>query len=145
MAASLGKNLILDVGCRNAGIDVELCRPLHIEDVSIAAVHIDDDRRNVEMLRWSAFFRIAHRHRELKLSQRADRAPRSIRNFDTGVHVHVRGSEMSDGKGVPAEINRFEAVIHRQLGAKRVVNTRAEQVGFGFDQLAHPDAGMNMT
>src|SRR5947207_3553524 len=96
VAASLGKNLILDVRRGHAGIDVELSGPLHVEDVSIATVHIDDDRRDVLMSWWSAFFRIPDRHGELKLSQGADRAPRRIRNFDAGVHVHVRGSEMSD-------------------------------------------------
>src|SRR5207245_1587559 len=79
------------------------------------------------------------------LSQRAHRAPRRIGNFDAGVHVHVRCSEMPDCEGVAAEINSLETVIHRQLCAEGIVDTRAKKVGFGFDKLAHSKAWMNVT
>src|SRR5437667_7698275 len=85
------------------------------EVVSIPAVHINDQRRNMQMLWRNSFFGIADGHGQLKFSQRADSPPRHIRNFDARVHVHVGGSEMSYCERVPAEINSFETVIHRQL------------------------------
>jgi len=90
-------------------------------------------------------FRVTNSHRQLELSKGANGPARRIGNFDIGVHVHVGGSEMSDGEGVAAEIDCLESVIHRQLCAKGVIDTGAEKVGLGFDNLAHSSAGMKVT
>src|ERR1051326_7745975 len=94
MAASLGENLILNMGGSHTCVDIQLCRALDIEDVPVATVHVCDHWWNVQMFRRNPFFRVPDGHSQLKFSQRTDRAPGRVRYFDAGIHVHVCGSEM---------------------------------------------------
>ena len=68
MTAAFGEDLILDVGARDAGVHVQLGDALHVEEISVTAVHVDDDGRDLEMGRGDALLRIAGRHRELELA-----------------------------------------------------------------------------
>ena len=129
--AAFGQDLVFDVGCRHAGVDVELGRPLDIEDVAVPTVHVDNHRRDVQVLGLDALFRISHRHRQLELAQRAHRAPRPIRDLNAAVQVHVGGAQVAYGERIAAEVDRLEAVVHDELGAHRVVYARPEQEWLG--------------
>ncbi len=48
VAAALGQHLVLQVRCGDAGRDEQLGLALDVEDVAVARVHVDDDRRDVE-------------------------------------------------------------------------------------------------
>ena len=63
-----------------------------------------------------------------------------VGDLDAGVEVHVGRAEVADGERVAAEVDRLEAVVHRQLRAHRVVHAGAEQVRLGPQQLAHARA-----
>ena len=65
VAAALRQDLVLDVRSRDAGVDVELGRPLDVEDVPVAAVHVDDERRDLEVLRRDPLLGVADGLRQL--------------------------------------------------------------------------------
>ena len=69
VAAALGQHLVLEVGGGDAGGDVQLGRALDVEDVPVARVHVDDDRRDVEVPGRHALLGIAHGGRQLELAQ----------------------------------------------------------------------------
>jgi hypothetical protein len=128
VATTLGQHLVLDVRRRHARVDVQLGRARDVEDVAVAGVHVDDHRRDLEMARGDALVRVADGHGQLELAQRADGAPRPVRDLDAGVEVHVSRAQVANGKRVAAEVDRLEAVVHDELRAVRVVHARAEQV-----------------
>ena len=108
---------------------VQLDRALDVEEVPVAGVHVDDDRRDLEMDGGHPLVGVAHRHRQLELAQRAHRAARAVGDLDRRVEVHVGGAEVADGERVAAEVDGVEAVVHDELGAHGVVDARAEDVG----------------
>ena len=110
----------------DARVDVQLGHPLNVEEVAVAAVHIDDDRRDLEMRRWHTLFRVAHRHGQLELAQRRDRAARAVGDLRPGVEVHIGRAEMPDRERVPREVHGLRAVVHRELRAVRVVDAGRE-------------------
>ena len=83
------------------------------------------------MLGLDALFRISHRHRQLELAQRAHGATGGIGDLDIRIEVHVGRAQVADGKGIAAEVDRLEAVVHDELGAHRVVYARPEQEWLG--------------
>ncbi len=82
VAAALGHDLVFEVRGRNPRTYVQVDSPLDVEQVSIAGIHVDDDRRDLEMNRGYSLLGVAHRHGELKLAQGADGAARAIRDLD---------------------------------------------------------------
>src|SRR4029079_3213002 len=135
--AALGQDLVLDVRPSHAGVHVELGGALDVEEVAVAAVHIHDDRRDLQMGGRDALFRIAGGHRELELPQRRDRAARAVGDLGAGVQIHVRRAEVPDGEGVTGEVDRRGAVVHGDLGAVRVVDAGREHKRFAVEQLAY--------
>src|SRR5439155_3217868 len=89
VSAALGQHLVFDVRRRHAGIDVKLGGALHVEDVAVAAIHVHDERRNIEVPRRGSLFRIAYRLGELEFAQCAHRAAGGIGNFGAGIKIHV--------------------------------------------------------
>src|SRR5713226_1781085 len=61
VTAPLGEDLVLQVSRGHACVDVKLGGPLYIEDVAVAAVHVDDDQRDVQGSRGDTLLGIAHR------------------------------------------------------------------------------------
>ena len=133
--APLGKDLILEMRAGDARVDVQLGHPLNVEEVAVAAVHIDDDRRDLEMRRWHTLFRVAHRHGQLELAQRRDRAARAVGDLRPGVEVHIGRAEMPDRERVPREVHGLGAVVHHELGAVRVVDPGREDEGLSVEEL----------
>ena len=140
MAAALGHHLVLEVSGGDAGPHVEVDGALDVEQVAVAGVHVDDDGRDLQVNGLDSFLRIAHRHRELELAQRADRATCAVRDLHRRVDVHVRRAQMADGERVPAEIDGVEAVVHDQLGPKRVVHAGPEYIRLGRQEAPKPPA-----
>jgi hypothetical protein len=137
VAAALGQHLVLDVRRRHATIDVQLGGALHVEDVAVAAIHVHDQRRDLEVPWSDALPRVSHGLRQLELAEGAHGAPSGIGDLRTRVEVHVGGAEVADGEAVATEVDRLEAVVHGQLRAHRVVHARTEQVRLRFEQAAH--------
>src|SRR5205085_2186255 len=54
-----------------------------------------------------------------------------ISDLDIRIEVHVGRAQVADGKGIAAEVDRLEAVVHDELGAHRVVYARPEQEWLG--------------
>ena len=140
VAAALRENLVLEMRGRDARGHVQLGGALDVEEVAIPAVHVDDDGRDLEMLRRSALVRVTHGHRELEFAQRRDRAASAVGDLRPGVQIHVGGAEVSDGERVAAEVDGLEAVVHRELRALRVVDPGAEEERFAVEELAHARA-----
>src|SRR2546425_2201397 len=140
VAAALGHDLVLEVRGGDAGSNVEVDRALDVEKVSVAGVHVDDYRWNLQVHRRDSLLRVANGHRELELAQSADRAASAVGNLDRRVDVHVRGAEVADCERIAAEVDGVETVVHDQLGAERVVDTGPEDVGLGCKQPAQPPA-----
>src|SRR5207245_11782236 len=97
VAARVGEDLVFEVGRGHAGGDVELGGALDVEDVAVAPVHVDDRRWDVEVPRGDALLRVAHRHGQLELTQRAHGAAGGVGDFDARAHGPVRGGEMVAG------------------------------------------------
>jgi hypothetical protein len=66
--AALWEHLVLDVRRRDAGVHVQVRGPLDVEEVAVAAVHVDDDGRDLEVLRRDALLGVTQRHGELELA-----------------------------------------------------------------------------
>src|ERR1700693_317852 len=145
MAAAFGEHLVLDVRGGDAGGDVELGGALDVEDVAVAAVHVDDHRWDVEVPGLHPFFRITNGHGQLGLAQPADGPTGGIGDLDTGIEVHIGRAQVADGKRVAAEVHGLEAVVHDQLGAHRVVDARTEEEGLGIEQPAHASTRVDET
>ena len=139
--AALGHHLVLEMSRRDAGVDVQLDGALDVEEVAVARVHVDHDRRDLEVDGRRFLLRVANGHRQLELAQSTDGAPGAVRDLDRRVQVHVRGAEMPDGERVAAEVDGVEAVVHEQLRAHRVVDPRGENVGLLGQQPAEALAG----
>jgi hypothetical protein len=82
VAAALGHDLVFEVRGRNPCTYVQVDRALNVEQVSVARVHVDDDRRDLEVDGGDSFLGVAHGHRELELSQRADGTASAVRDLD---------------------------------------------------------------
>src|SRR5207244_822269 len=96
--AALGQHLVFDVGRRYARRDVELGGPLDVEDVAVPAIHVHDHRWDIEVPRGYTLLRVAHRHGQLELSQRAHGAAGGVGDLDARVEVHVGRAEMADSE-----------------------------------------------
>src|SRR5207245_11614767 len=96
--------------------------------VAVPAVRIADGRGDLEVRRRDALLGVAGRHRELELPEGGDRAARAVGDLRAGVKVHIRGTEVPDRERVAREVDRGRAVIHRDLGAVRVVDAGREHV-----------------
>src|SRR5712691_13104534 len=140
MAAALGHHLVLEVSGGDAGTDVEVDGALDVEQVSITRIHVDDDRRDLQVQRLDSLLGIAHGHRELEFAKGADSAGSAIGYLDRGVDVHVSRAEMADREGIAAEVHGIEAVVHHELGAEWVVDTRSEDVLLGREESPEPPA-----
>jgi len=130
MPAPLRHHLVFEVRRSNTCVHIKLHRALHVEEVSVSGVHVDDHGRDLEMHRRRLLIRVAHRHGELELAQSADGAARAVRDLDRRVEIHVRRPEVADGERIAAEVNGIKAVVHHQLPAHRVVDARGEDVRF---------------
>src|SRR5256886_7311014 len=115
------------------GGDVELGGAMDIEDVAVAAVHVDDHRGEVEMPRGDLFLGFAYGHGQLELAQRAHGAAGGVGDLDARVEVHVGRAEMADREGVAAEVDGLEAVVHDELSAHGVVDPRSEKERLGLE------------
>ena len=82
MTAPLRHHLVFQVRRGDAGVDVELDRALHVEEVAVTRVHVDDDGRDLEVERRRFLFRVAHGHGELELTQRAHGATGAVGDLD---------------------------------------------------------------
>ena len=140
VAAPLREDLVLEVRGRDARGHVQLGGALDVEEIAVAAVHVDDDGRDLEVLRRRALLRITYGHRELEFAERRDRAASAVGDLRPAVEVHVGRAEVADGERVAAEVDGLEAVVHRELGALRVVDPGAEEERLGVEELAHARA-----
>jgi len=143
VAATLGEHLVLDMGRGHPAVHVELGGPLDVEDVAVAAIHVDDHRRDVEMPWRDALLRVADGHGQLEFAQGAHRPSSRVGDLDVRIEVHVGGAQVADRERVAAEVDGLEAVVHHELGPHRVVDARSEEERLALEQLAHPHARMD--